>query len=248
MFVVARVSKFVFPLIAGSISLTALLAIKDMDFTNIQPMLQSSVPDLARGGLVLFSFPFGELTACAPVFRDLDAREKIFPVFLRGGIGGFLLLLVANLRNMLVLGYSSQIFPFASYQTVSVIMYGEFFTRIEVLIGINLLLAGFIKVCVLTFSAASACAELFGMEDYVPFVVPCSMMIFTISIALHANTDEMYGWLDYTIIYSLPFQVFIPVLTLLLGLLQKRGSKRKHTPRPRDRRHSGQPGRAAPQP
>lgn len=221
-FVLARIAKFVLPIIAVSISITVLLSFKDMDFGNIQPMLHSGFSKISQGTLLSLTLPFGEIVACAPVFEGLERRQKVFPVFLRGALSGFLVMLAANLRNLLVLGYSAQVFPFASYESVSVISYGEFFTRIEVLIGINLLLAGFVKVCVLIFSTASGFTKIFGLEDYVPLIAPCGLLLFMVTLAVHTNTDEMFGWLKYLPFFSIPFQVILPVLTLVVGVIRKK--------------------------
>lgn len=221
-FVLARVSKFMLPLVSISVTVTIVLSFKDMDFRNVQPILRSGFSKIFNGTLLSLTLPFGESVVCAPLFEGLERKQNIFPVFLRGMFFGFLILIAANMRDLLVLGYSAQVYPFASYESVSVIAYGEFFTRIEVLIGINLLLAGFIKVCVLIFSAASGFAKIFGLEDYVPLIAPCGLLLFAVTLTVHTNTDEMFGWLKYLPFFSIPFQVILPVLTLVIGVIRKK--------------------------
>lgn len=230
-YTVARISKFVLPIVIVSIFITLGLSIQDIDLDNIKPFLGSGFSNIMQGTTLFLVLPFGEIGACAPVFEGLDRKKKIFPVFLYGAVSGFLTIFVANIRNLLVLGYSAQIYPFASYQSVSVITYGEFFTRIEVLIGINLLLAGFIKVCVLIYSAASGFTKIFGLDDYVPLLAPCGLLVFMITLTVHSNMDEMFDWLKYLPALALPVQVVLPVVTLVVGYARKKLSGKKRPPR-----------------
>lgn len=245
-YVLARVCKFVLPLIFVSVALTVALSIKDMDFKNIQPMLRTGADNIFPGMALFFTLPFGEIVACAPIFGELDRKQRVFPVFLKGAFSGFLVILVANLRNLLVLGYSAQIYPFASYESVSVIAYGEFFTRIEALIGINLLLAGFVKVCVLIFSAASGLAKLFDLEDYIPLVAPCGFLVLTVSLTVHTDMSELYGWMKYNPVYSVLPQIILPVLTLVVGVIRKKAKGKKAGKRPVPKKESDA-GSAVPQ-
>ena len=226
--VLARVSKFVFPLLVITLILTLILSIKDMDLKNIKPVFGSGFRNIFAGSWFFFAVPFGEVVVCAPLFEGLDRKNRILPVFFKGALYGFLVLFAANLRNILVLGYSTSVFPFASYESVSVISYGEFFTRIEVLIGINLLLAGFIKVCVLIFAVSRGFSKAFDLGDYVPYVVPGGLLILSIALVVHSDTNEMYVWLyKYMPVYSVPFQIVLPILTLIIGTVRKKIAGKK---------------------
>jgi len=212
--------------------LTIVLSYRDMDLNNLKPILHSKPADLASGTLLSFSLPYCEIIVCAPMFGDLNRNVSIFKTFFKGLLFAFAVLFVANLRNTLVLGYSVGIYDFPSYEAVSVIKLGEFFTRMEVLIGINLLLAGFIKSGVLLFSSCEALTKVFGFEDYEPLVQPVSLLILTVSVLIHKNTAEMYAWTDYFPYFSLPFQVILPILVLVVGVIRKKAGKSKQAKEP----------------
>ncbi|WP_326974903.1 GerAB/ArcD/ProY family transporter [Caproicibacter sp. BJN0012] len=227
LYVLARLSKFVFPFLLVAVAITIVLSYKEMDWNHLKPVLHSKPADLLGGVLSSFTIPYSEIVICAPMFGALDRKAKIFPSFLNGVFLAFIIVFSANLRNMLVLGYSTEVFNFPSYESVSVISLGEFFTRIEVLIGINLLLAGFIKGGVLLFSTCQGLAKVFGYKDYEPLVAPVSLLILTASILISDSTVEMYRWIEDLPYYSMPFQVFLPILVLVIGKIRKKIEKSK---------------------
>ena len=227
-YVLARVSKFLLPLLYISVFLTVVLSIKDWHPTNLQPMLNTGFSTIAGGSLLVLSLPFGESAICASMFGQLDGKEKSFPVFVKGALLGFIIMLVANLRNLLILGYSAGYYAFPSYAAVSVITLGEFFTRIEVLIGINLLLAGLFKVCVILFAASSGFAKVAGLKDYEPIVASCGLALMTVSIFIVKNTQEMFQFIKLIPYCSLPIQILIPLAALISGKIRNKinpGSK-----------------------
>lgn len=220
--VVARISGLAFPILIITVLFTVIFSFKFMDVSNLKPFLQSSFTPMARSAFLFFALPFGESLICAPLFNALDQKEKVFPVFLKGMLMGFVILLAANLRNLLVLDKSATIFMFASYESVSVIGIGEFFTRMEVIIGFNLLLAGFIKVCVTYHTCCREVATLLNFDDYVPLFAPCGLILVTLIMVVSSNTEEIGSWLKYLPYYSFPFQVVLPIIVLTIGKIRKR--------------------------
>lgn len=228
-YVLTRVARFALPFLVFSVALTCVMAVKDMDFSNIKPILRSSPKDLMDGTAMIFFLPLGEITTCAPLFKWTDPKQKIFPVFLRGGLGGLLILLAANLRNLFILGDSLPSFLFPSYEAVSVVAVGQFFTRIEVLIGINLMLAGFIKCCVILYNACEAAGTVLNLggtkrsqRERSPLVFPCVLLAFTAAMVIYTNSEERALWADYVPISSLLGQVLIPLGVLIAGKIRKR--------------------------
>ncbi|WP_411675774.1 GerAB/ArcD/ProY family transporter [Caproicibacter sp.] len=236
LYVLTRIGKFVLPVLYFTIILTVLLSFRDMDLSNLKPVLQSKPSDFLKGVVTAFTLPYGELVVCLPMFGVSGRIEKIFPTLIKGIFLGFGFLYAAVLRNILVLGYYDSTAGFSSYECVSVIQMGEFFTRIEVLIGINLLLAGFIKFAVLAFSSCEGVARLFGYRDSEPLVAPVSLLLLTLSALLDKNMSEVFGFREIYPIVALPFQVLLPVLILVVGTVRKKFQKpRKPSPEAREK-------------
>ena len=239
LYVMTRIAKFMFPFLTISVALTIFLAAPDMDPDNLRPVLGSGLKNLTMGTVTSLMLPFSEVLVCAPMFRELDRNESVFPVFFRGALWGFLVLIGADLRNLLVLGYSAGTYAFPSYEAVGIIKLGDFFTRIEVLIGVNLLLAGFVKNGVILYTCCDGLRGVFRYRDWEPFLGPGALVILALSELVYNNTEEMFGWIPYHIFYAMPFHILIPVLVLVVGKIRKKlekpGKERRRPPAPEPR-------------
>lgn len=225
--VIARVSKFLLPVIVGVSGLTVIFSIKDWDFSHLKPFLNTGFPSIAGGSLLILSLPFGEASVCASMFGLLEKNAKPFPILLKGALIGFAVLLWSNLRNFLVLGYSASIKTFPSYSAVSTVALGEFFTRIEVLIGIVLLLGGIIKVCVMLFCFASGFAKVFSLKDYEPLGAACGVLLLTTALFAETSSQDIVLLPNYIPWIALPIQILVPLAALTVGKLRNRRNPKK---------------------
>lgn len=236
----ARVSKALVPFVFAFLFLTVILSVKDWNVSNLKPFLGSGFSSIAGGSLLVLSLPFGESVMCSPLFGQLDPKAKSYPVFVKGILLGSCIMLAASLRNILVLGYSDGVYTFPSYSAISVIAVGEFFTRFEVLININLLLAGLFKIAVVIYALASGFSKVFGLKDYEPLVASCALIMYVNSLYWVSNTAEITQVVHAIPMLSYPFQIVIPLIALIVGKVRNRltpkepgsGPPKKEKPRP----------------
>lgn len=236
LYVLARLASVALPFILVAVGLTIVLSLQNMDFTNILPVLHSDWKEVSAGTFEYFSLAFGELVFCLPLLGSIDHQETVFPALAKGSLMGFSILLTVSLRNLFVLGYSNGIYAFPSYSAVSIISIGEFFTRIEVLIGINLLLSGFFKIIVLLFFSCKSFSVAFGFPDYEPLAGSCGTLILSTALLIFCNTGEMFSWQKYFAYFSSPLQFVAPVLLLIVGRIRGRrkpgSSAKPEAPKP----------------
>nr|WP_319487219.1 endospore germination permease [uncultured Caproiciproducens sp.] len=210
---IGRMSKYTWPILAVSVALTFVIAIKDMNFDNLKPIMGTDFKTLLNGAFTTCMLPLGEGLICLSFFSSFDLKANTTGIFFKALILILGVLLIVNIRNILVLGMpSATMYYFSSYETVGIISIGEFFTRIEVLIGLNLMLAGFIKVSVCVYSASLGLAKLLNVPDQKPYVVPCGLLMVTISGMLYANTVEMIEFTKIYRIYAIPFLIILPII------------------------------------
>ncbi len=220
--VLARVSRPLLVVYASLLTLTLILAQGSMDFGNLKPFLHHSFTDLAEGTSVPFAIPFGDTVLFLPALSSLDRKEKPFPVLLKGSTIGFVLLLAISLRNILILGYSDSSYMFPSYNAASVIAIGDFILGVEVIVGFYVLIAGFVRICMLLYTMSSAFAVVFRFHDYEPLVIPCGLLAITMSLFVHRDTADLFSFLPYYPAYSFPMQVVLPLLLLAVGKIRKK--------------------------
>lgn len=227
--VLARVAKFLLPVVIAVSGLTVILSVKDWDFSHLRPILNTGFSSISYGSLLILALPFGEASVCASMFGQLEPKAKPFPIFLKSALLGLMVLLWSNLRNILVLGYSASIDVFPSYAAVSTIALGEFFTRIEVLIGIILLLGGIMKICVMLFCCSSGFSKVFSLEDYEPISAGCALLLITTALFSESSSQDILLLLKYTPWLALPVQVLVPLAALIAGKLRNRRKPKKQT-------------------
>ena len=207
-------AKVVLPFVTASVLMTILISIKSMDFSNIKPVAGTELTILMDSVFTIFSFPFAETILFTVLFSSIKASSSPYKIYFFGFGIAMLIILVAGIRNIFVLGPSLSMFYFASYTTVSVISLGEFFTRMEVLIGMAFLLDLFVKLCVCMFAASMGISKLLNIGNYKNMAIPTGLLMMTLAAIIFSNTLEMYNWLDTYKYYALPFQVILPLIIL----------------------------------
>ena len=245
LYVLARVAKFLLPVVITVSGLTVILSIKDWDFSHLKPFLNTGFFSIAGGSLLILSLPFGEASVCASMFGQLEKKAKPFPIFMKSALLGLMVLLWSNLRDILVLGYSSSIDTFPAYSAVSTVALGEFFTRIEVLIGIDLLLGGLAKVCVMLFCCASGLAKVFSLKDYEPISAGCALLLMTTALFAVTSSQDTLLLMSYIPWLALPVQILVPLAALITGKLRGGGKgKGKRRPKRTPKRADREPAQA----
>lgn len=230
----ARISRPLLVVYVFLLMLTVLLAQGNMDLGHLKPFLHHSFADMAEGTLGPFAIPFGDAVLFLPALSSLEREEKTFPVLLKGSTAGFVLLLLISLRNILVLGYSENTYMFPSYNAASLISIGDFILGFEVVVGVYVLISGFVRICVLLYTTSSAFAAVFRYRDYEPLVIPCGVLAITLTLLVHRNTADLFSFVNYYPAYAMPMQAFLPVLLLAVGKIRQKigplGKKRGKTP------------------
>lgn len=201
------------PVVVVSLLVTLLLSIKSMDFSNLKPVGGTEFNILMGSAFTIFSFPFAETVLFTTLFGSVKVNSNPYKIYIYGIVICTLFFLAAGLRNA-VIGLSLGMFYFASYAAVSVISLGEFFTRIEVLIGLAFLLDLFVKLCVCMFAASMGISKIVNIKNYKELAIPVGLLMMTLAIILFANILEMYDWLDIYKYFALPFQVILPLIIL----------------------------------
>lgn len=220
--VLARISRPLLAVYIFLLVLTVLLAQRNMDPANLKPFLHHTFANMAEGTLTPFTVPFGETVLFLPALSSLERGEKTFPVLLKGSAIGFVFLLIVNLRNLLILGYSDSTYMFPSYNAASVISIGDFILGVEVIVGVYVLIAGFVRLCVLLYTTGTAFAAVFRFQDYEPLVIPCGVLAITMTLLVHRDTADLFSFLSYYPAYALPIQTVLPILLLAVGKIRRK--------------------------
>ena len=195
--VIARVSKFLLPLLIVITLLTFVMAIPKAEIRNFLPVLGNGWGTVLNASFSPFAFPFGETVVFLTLLCNVSDIKKANKIFLIGIYGGGIILLNVALRNILILGFpnlASSNFP--SYYAVSLIDIGNFIRGIELVVSINLLVSGFIKISVCLYGACMGICRILNLEDYKWISAPLGLLMLSLSFILFESTMHMIEWTD----------------------------------------------------
>jgi len=221
--VIARVSKFLFPFLVIILVTTFLMALQKANFNNLLPILENGWLPVIKASFLPFSFPFAESVVFLSVLNTVNEKNKSSKILTIGIYGGGFFLLNVVLRNILMLGFpdlSSS--TFASYHAVSLIDIGNFIRGIEIVVSIIITIAGFIKISVCLLAASIGICRVFNFSDYKWVSAPIALLMMSTSFILFESTMHMIEWVEIYKYYAFPFQVILPIIILVVGLIKKK--------------------------
>jgi spore germination protein KB len=222
-----RWARVALPVVIVSVAVTLLISVKSMDFKNIMPVAATGFKQLTGSALSVFASPFAETILFAVLFNSVKENSSPLRIYFMGIFFSSLIFLVAAVRNILVLGFPTlDMYYFSSYTAVSVISLGEFFSRIEVLIGLAFLLDLFVKLCVCMFAVAMGFSKLAGLPDHKSMAFPAGLLMMALAAILFTNTVEMFEWLNIYKYFALPFEVVLPLMIFIAAEFKNRTGKR----------------------
>lgn len=220
--VVARCGLILVPLTILVAFGDTLFVIPHMDLNNLMPILDLPIGKLLWAAHGTASFPFAETVAFLMVFALLNKSGKEFSSVSKGLLIAGIILIVIAVRNAAVLGQMATVQNYPSYLTAQVIDIGDILTRLEVLVAINLITMGFIKISILFYGTALGLAQVFSLHSYRPLILPIGILMVILALTNFANTIEMIDFANRIYpIYAVPFQIAIPLITLIVAKLRR---------------------------
>ncbi|MES9144009.1 hypothetical protein ABEP44_12830, partial [Cutibacterium acnes] len=90
------------------------------------------------------------------------------------------------------------------------------------------LFAGLIKSSICIYVASIGFARIFKIKNHKSIVAPITLLMMHLACFIYENTMEMFEWASQVYQYhAIPFQVIIPILTLIIAEIRFRISKKK---------------------
>ncbi len=185
-------------------------------------------------------FPFAECVSFLMVIPFLNREGKAKrAVIIALIVSGFILTLVA-IRNVVVLGPLHDLSVYPSHLAIRQINIAHTIFRVDILIAIDFLYMGFIKIAVLLYGAMLGIAQLFRLKDHRPLAYPLGIIMIAFSFS---NFDSLIENLEFnknmTPIVMTPFVFGIPFVSLVVAML--RGIPKKKGRRVKQSAREGEP-------
>jgi len=220
--VLARLCLILVPLTILVVFADTFLLIPHMDLNNLMPVLDVPIGKLLLASHGAASFPFAETVAFLMVLAFVNKPGKVPAAVSRGLlIAGFILIMVVA-RNAAALGQMAVVTNYPTYLVAQVIDVGDILTRLEVAVAINLITMGFIKISVLYYGTVLGLAQVFNLRSYRPIILPVGILMVILALTNVGNTLEMLNFAKKGYpIYAIPFQIGIPLITLVVAKLRR---------------------------
>lgn len=230
--VIARCSEIVVSLSVLLILLTNVFLLANFRVENFLPLLETPWKELTNEALALTAFPFGEAAAFLMVLPFLNDPRRLPATVAQGLALGALLLLAETIRAIGVLGPSAQLYSYPAFHATRMVRVGRFLSRMEIIVAVNSLTLGFIKVAVLLYGTSLGAAQLLRLRSHLPLVWPLTLLMVVLSLINFPNNAANFEFARRVYpFYALPFQAGLPLLTLLVAVLRGLPGKQRGQPR-----------------
>lgn len=220
--ILAYVSHLFVSIATLIIIFTFFLLIKDMDFSNLLPVLEISPHKFLQGTHILSTVFFGETIVFLNVMPSLKDSKNLVKNNLIALFIGIFSILVVVIRNTTSLGITETILLSPSFQAARLIEVGNVFNRMDLLIGIGNTIVMFFKACILYYATVLCIAQLFNLRTYKPLILPVGgITAIGASIIFTSTVDHAVAGQGYVIIARSLTIYVLPLLTLIVAKLRK---------------------------
>ena len=212
-------SELLVPVIPLIVVIISLSLITVHDFTAFLPILKNGMTPVLNAAFSFITFPFGETVAFLMLFPHVNKKEKLKKIVLLSAAISILLGIILFFRDISVLG--SDLMDRATFipHLTSLLIPG---LNVEPLVDINLLIGGGVKISVCIYAAAKALSQIAGIGDHRKLTGAITTFCVVLSIWEYKNVLELFDWAEKVWpYYSIPFQIIVPLLLLLLSLRKK---------------------------
>jgi len=223
--VIGRFVSITTPIVISFIVFILLLSVPYIDPNNIRPVFQTPLPKALSTAHSVATFPFAEVTLFSAIIPFLDKPQKAIKATLLGVIVTMVIFLLVFFRNIGVLGEASSYFQYPSFTSARIINLGGVFTRMEILVSINLTLLGGIKTATLLYIASLTTTEMLNLKSTKPVVIPFAIVVAVINHNNYPSVAHAHVFLqDIYPVFSLPFLFVLPLLTLVVAIVSKKSA------------------------
>lgn len=201
--------------------ISSILLLSHFHPQNLLPLFSVPTAKLLWAAHGIGALPFGELVTFTMILPFLNKAKEIRMAAIKAGLYTGAILLMLSIRVIVSLGNTASLYTYPNYQVTRLIEIGEFLTRADIIPGVNYLVLGLVSFSSIFYSVALGTAQLFRLNSYRPLVLPIGLLMGLVScFAFNSFSESLRFATEVYPLYALPFQLGIPLLTLILAYLR----------------------------
>jgi spore germination protein KB len=227
---IARMNEFITFLVVTSLLGILALSVPNWEFAFLQPVLAEGFGPVLRAALVSAGW-HAEIATMGVLLPYLTRPQRAFASGAAAVLASGIILTLGVIAALSVFGPDLvAVFKFALHYFVHTIDIADFLTRFEAVVMAIWVAGVFIKTAAIYYCAALGLAQVLGLAEYRPVVLPLGVIMATLSVTLFANISEMAAFLSNVWpVYSITmFTLGMPLLLLAVSLLRGRPENNKH--------------------
>ncbi|MDA8235467.1 MAG: endospore germination permease [Clostridia bacterium] len=225
--VICRANEIFLPLILIGLIVLFLLALPEMDFRWLLPVMEHGVKPIIHGAITPISW-YGQIATMLMIIPFLKQPQNFRK------IQNLAVITIGFFFTMVVLGtvaiFGPELTPrfiFPTLNAARIINIANLLERLDPIVMAIWITGAFIKITFFYYVAALGTAQLLNLSSYRPVVYPLGIIIGAMSILIHPSILELEHFIGkiWPVYAITTFEVGIPVLLLLIAILRGKGGK-----------------------
>lgn len=201
------------------------LTIRHIQAQKLLPLLEGGWGSVLKTALVPLTFPFGETVLFTMVAPYMHKQENAWHVWIASLVAGSTMLVLATVAVTAVFGPQGGARLYSVHSLARCISIGSFVERIDALPVIIWVLSGFTKIAVCLYAFVLGSAQLLGLKDHRPLILPSGVIIVSLAMLVYDDITQQIDFARYTWpVYSLPFEFGLPFILWLLARSRQRST------------------------
>jgi spore germination protein KB len=205
-----------------SLLLLSALTVKDMNFSNLRPVLENGLLPVLRAGAFHSSF-WGDMFIMLLLFPYLNRKQEALPTGLLHISSIMILAAMVTAAAEAVFGdlvTAKLAFPFETM--AGYISVGGFIERVNSIFMIVFMVAIALKLAVFYHAAAIAASSTLGLKSYRLTLIPIAVITVILRGVLFPSYPKLVAFLFHPFpIYAAVVQLALPALVLLVAVIRK---------------------------
>lgn len=226
---IARAAEILFPLFFFLFIMLAVLLSPQIEFQNLQPVLDNGVKPIIEA-----TISFTSIISLSPIILlmffpvSVNQPKQAQKAFFNGTLLGGIFLIVTIALSLLVMGADQtawHIYP--SYNLAKKVNIGDFIQRIEVLMALMWIITIYFRLVLYFHVTVFGLAQILNIKDYRPLTLPLGIILVALSLIIYPNIIYAATWTKETWLpFASTFGLILPLILLVVAKFRKKSTLR----------------------
>ncbi len=221
-----RYGPFVFFIYFSLLVLLTAMLIPNLRLENLLPVFTIPIKNQLLGAHLVAMLPFCEIFAFMTMAQHMQKSAMAGVALRRGLYIGAVVILWLVTRDIAVMGDYVLYTSSPTFNTIRMIDVGDLFTRVEIINAVLQIILLFFKVSILLYATVTGISKLFNIEQHGIFGLVTGVLVIVCANFFFESTYEHAAWYTAGGTYATFFLFILPLATLIVSMLRKKGGTR----------------------